>query len=68
MYRKFVEELIDDGSAEPQYFPTSTESGLSPSLTSRYDPEQFLVYSISNVPWKVSSTALPASGMLMVQK
>ena len=68
MYRKFVEELIDDGSTEPQYFPTSTESGLSPSLTSRYDPEQFLVYSISNVPWKVSSTALPASGMLMVQK
>ena len=35
MYRKLVEDLIDDGRTEPQYFPTNTESGLSPSLTSR---------------------------------
>ena len=68
MYREFVEELIGEGTLVPQYLPTITESEPSPSLTSRYDPEQFLVFWISNVPWKVSSTALFLFGSLIVQK
>ena len=68
MYREFVEELIGEGTLVPQYLPTSTESELSPSLISRYDPEQLVVFSISNVPWNVSSTALFLPGTLMVQK